>query len=114
MLNNINNNENLLGNAQLDRQNEVNRLATNPIKNPYKNIDKGLLIDETAISNEAIKLYEREKDVQYFTKLALSDSNLDDEKAIGQLFAKGILDPFEDEIIKELADNNKLKADLAK
>lgn len=112
MLNNINN-ENLLNNSQIDKQNEVARLATNPIKNPYKNIDKGLLIDETAISNEAIKLYEREKDVNFFTKLSLSDNTADDEKMISSLFAKGVLDPLGEEVIKELSDNDRLKADLA-
>lgn len=51
-------------------------------KNPYADIDKNLLIDETSISNEAVALYQRDLDVKKFTKLALSDPDDNSHNAI--------------------------------
>jgi hypothetical protein len=61
MLNGVNNLNDELNNSQLDKQIGVNGVITNPINNPYKNLDKNLLIDETAISTEAINLYQKEQ-----------------------------------------------------
>lgn len=111
MLNGINYNDEL-NSSQLDRQIGVNGVVTNPINNPYKNIDKSLLIDETAISNEAINLYQKEQDVSQFNKLALSDpQDLSHEEIISTLFQKG--DPFSDEALQELASNQRLLDDLS-
>ena len=71
MLNGITNNGIL--NTQLDKNSEVFGVATNPIKNPYQNVDKGLFIDETSISREAFQMYQKDLDVKNFTNLALSD-----------------------------------------
>lgn len=113
MLNGIKN-EGIL-NSQTDKQNEVSKLTTNPIKNnPYSNADKSLLIDETAISTEAVKLYEREQDVKKFTNLALSDADdLSHEEIIANLFNKGCTDPFSDEVLGQLSINQNLLDDLA-
>ena len=111
MLNGINYNEEL-NNSQLDKQLGVHGVTTNPINNPYKNIDKSLLIDETAISNEAINLYQKEQDVKQFNNLALSDpQDLSHEEIISNLFQKG--DPFSDEVLQELSGNQKLLNDLS-
>lgn len=101
--------------AQLDKQlGAVNGVATNPINNPYKNADKNLLIDETAISNEAINLYQKEQDVTQFNQLAMSDpQDLSHEEIIANLFDKGVNDPFSDESLQELAGNQRLLDDLS-
>lgn len=112
MLNGVNNKEDLLQ-AQVDKQLGVSSVATNPIKNPYKNIDSSLLIDETAISNEALKLYEKEQDVKKFNQLAMTDPNdVSHEEIIANLFDKGVIDPHSDEVLSDLVNNNKLLNDL--
>lgn len=112
MLNGVNSNDSLL-NSQIDRQAEVNSVITNPIKNPYKNADSAFLIDETAISNEALNLYQKEQDVKQFNNLAMSDPNdLSHEEIISNLFNKGLTDPFSDEALSSLVDNEKLLSDL--
>ena len=114
MLNGINNNNDLLLNTQIDKQNEVGAVTTNPIKNAYKNSDKNLLIDETAISSEAVNLYQREQDVKQFNTLAMSDpSNLSHEEIIANLFSSGVLDPLADNIISQLSKNENLLRDLS-
>lgn len=114
MLNGINNNEGIL-NSQTDKQSEVSKLTTNPIRsNPYSNVNKNLLIDETAISSEAVKLYEREQDIKKFTNLAMSDSDdLSHEQIIANLFDKGAVDPFSDDALSQLSSNQNLLDDLA-
>lgn len=113
MLNGINYNDEL-NSSQLDRQIGVNGVVTNPINNPYKKIDKSLLIDETAISHEAISLYQKEQDVNKFNNLALSNpEDLSHEQIISDLFQKGVSDPFSDEALTELSGNEKLLNDLS-
>lgn len=113
MLDRINLNDEL-SNSQLNSQMGVSGVATNPINNPYKNIDRSLLIDETAISDEAVNLYQKEQDVKQFTSLAMSDpDNLSHEEIIANLFSNGVSDPFSDESIQELAGNQKLLDDLS-
>jgi|SRR5574344_2467973 hypothetical protein len=106
-------NTDLLINSQLEKNNEVSKLATNPITNPYANIDKNLLIDESAISNEALKLFEKDSDIKYFTKMVLN-LNGESDSIMETLFANGVVDPFSDEAVSELVDNAKLLADLEK
>ena len=112
MVNGVNLNDEL-NNTQIDRQIGVSSVATNPINNPYRNIDKNLLIDETAISDEAVNLYQKEQDVQKFTNLMMSDPNdMSHEDIIDSLFSKGLSDPFSDETLQELAGNKNLLGDL--
>lgn len=110
MLNGINNE---LNGSSLDSRISVSGVATNPISNPYKNIDKSLLIDETAISNEAVNLYQKDQDVRQFNTLAMSDpQDLSHEDIIAGLFNNGVSDPLSEEMIGELSDNQRLLEDL--
>lgn len=112
MLNGVNLSDEL-NSSQLQEQIGVSSVATNPINNPYKNIDRNLLIDETAISNEAVNLYQKEQDVMQFSKLAMSDpEDLSHEEIISDLFKKGVSDLFSDESMEELANNQRLLDDL--
>jgi len=113
MVDGINNND-LLLNTQVDKQNGVVGVTTNPIKSPYLNADKNLLIDETAISPEATSLYQKEQDVKKFNTLAMSDpTDLSHEEIIANLFSKGVLDPLADNIISQLSENENLLNDLS-
>lgn len=110
MLNSVNNE---LNSSSLDNKISVNGVTTNPINSPYKNIDRNLLIDETAISNEAVSMYQKEQDINQFNKLAMSDpEDLSHDEIISGLFSNGVSDPLSDEITEELSVNPKLLEDL--
>lgn len=113
MVNGVNLNDEL-NNAKLKEQIGINGVVTNPINNPYKNIDRSLLIDETAISDEAVTLYQKELDVKQFNNLAISDpDDLSHEEILSNLFNKGVVDPFSDEAVESLTNNSKLLNDLS-
>lgn len=112
MVNGINLNDEL-NNAKLNEQIGVSGVVTNPINNPYKNIDRSLLIDETAISDEAVNLYEKEQDIKQFNTLAMSDpEDLSHEEIIANLFGSGVSDPLSDQAVEGLSSNQKLLEDL--
>jgi len=112
MVNGVNLNEEL-NNSKLQEQIGVTGVVTNPINNPYKNVDRNLLIDETAISNEAVQLYEKEQDVKQFVSLVTSNpEDLSHEDIISGLFGSGASDPLSEEAATELASNQKLLDDL--
>ncbi len=113
MLNGVNLNDNL-ENAQLNNQLSVSGVATNPINNPYRNIDRNLFIDETAISNEAVNLYQKEQDVKQFSALAMSNpDDLSHEEIIANLFNKGVSDPLSDESLSGIVNNSKFLEDIS-
>lgn len=112
MLNGVNVNNELSG-SSLDSRISVNGVTTNPINNPYKNIDRSLLIDETAISDEAVNMYQKEQDVNQFNALAMSNpEDLSHEEIIAGLFNSGVSDPLSEEMAGELSDNQRLLEDL--
>lgn len=113
MVNGINNNDEL-NNTRLSEQIGINGISTNPASNPYKNIDKSLLIDEMAVSDEAVNLYQKEQDIKQFNSLAMSNpEDLSHEEIIANLFGNGVSDPLSDEIVEELSNNPKLLDDLS-
>lgn len=113
MVNGVNNQGGIL-NSQLDKQNEIGKVVTNPINNPYKKIDENLLIDETAISNQALNMYQKEQDIKNFTNLAMSNpEDMSHEEILAGLFDKGVIDPFSQELAGELSQNQRLLDDLA-
>lgn len=83
-------------------------------KNPYATYNRDYLIDESQISKDAIKLYETEKDVKAFTKLALDGIEDDNQTQMlmQNLFNSGVVDVDNDEIWNELANNNDLMNDI--
>lgn len=114
MLNGINNLNDELNVSQTDKQlGTVNGVVTNPIHNPYNTDNKNYLIDETAISDEAVNLYQKEQDIKQFNNLAMSNpEDLSHEEIISQLFGQGVPDLFSNETFNELANNQNLLNDL--
>ena len=113
MLNGVKLNDEL-NNSQLNGQLGVSGVVTNPINNPYKNVDKSLFIDETAISDEAVNLYQKEQDIKGFNALAMSNpEDLSHEEIIANLFSCGVSDPFSEEAAVALSSNKNLLNDLA-
>lgn len=129
MLNGINNENNNLNNlnllnTQLTEQTEATG-ATNPIEgskvNPYEK-DKNYLVDETIISNDAMKKYmeeiiakqnqelEKQNDIKNFTNLVMNTEV--DMDRMNELFKNGVEDPFERFDTDKLVDNEKFLTDL--
>ena len=74
-------------------------------KNPY--------VDKTEISSHAMALFQRDLDINKFTKLAISDP--EDKSYLSymkELFENGVVDVYEDDVLSELADNEKLWEDI--
>ena len=116
MFNNINDNNNeFLYNSQLDRQSNVVNLAAlraNVQKSAYA-INNNPYVDKTEISANAIELFQRDCDINKFNKIAMSDSNdLSHLDRMNELFAQGIVDVFEDDVLSSLVTNSKLWDDL--
>ena len=65
------------------------------------------------LTRTAVNMYERKCDIKNFTKLALSDPEYNSHnKIMDELFAKGVIDPSEDEKLLELSDNTRFLKDL--
>lgn len=98
----------------LTQQAGVEKVQNGLKNNPYANIDKGLLIDETNISDEAMNLWERELDVKKFAKLAMSDP---DDKSADELVIAQVLDGSlsidDEEGLFALLSNDKFLNDIA-
>lgn len=109
MLNGINNNDNNeLINARLNGQGGIGSVVTNPISNsnPYVKEAKHNLIDISSISTDAYYLYQREQDVNHFTKIALAGmSDTSYNERVEELFANGVANPFAVEDTETLAND---------
>lgn len=73
------------GNDNLNNINEnsaVLRAGLDLYKNNSTKNSKNEFVDETDISSLAMKLYERDKDISKFTKLALTEMTADENNAM--------------------------------
>ena len=115
MFNNINENNEFLYNSQLDKQTNVVNLAAlraNAQKNAY-NINSNPYVDRSEISANAIELFQKDCDINKFNKIAMSDeSDFSHLERMNELFAEGVIDVFEDDVLKSLSTNSKLWDDL--
>lgn len=113
MFNNINeNNRDFLYDSQAKTANIVNlaQVRSSFQKSGYAN---NPYVDKTEISASAMQLFQRDLDVNKFTKLAISDP--DDKSYISQvqdLFKDGVVDVWEDDVIADLVNSSKLWNDL--
>ena len=65
------------------------------------------------ISQKAVELYEKQTDINNFSKLVLSNpENIDHNEMVNKLFNDGVADPFIDEKLANLANNQKFLNDL--
>ena len=116
MFNNINDNNNeYLYNSQLDTSSNIINLAklrANAQKSAY-NVDSNPYVDRSEISANALELFQRDCDINKFNKIAMSNpddfSHLD---RMNELFAQGVIDVFEDDVLSNLVTNSKLWDDL--
>ena len=110
MFNNINDN-NLL---QFNNSSNVINLANARSalqKNGYAS--KNPYVDKTEISANAMELFQKDLDIKKFTKIAIENpEDISYLEQMQELFAEGIVDPFEKEVLSELVTNSKLWDDL--
>lgn len=65
------------------------------------------------LSKRAVEMFEKQCDIKNFSKLALSDmDNISHNEIMQEMVNKGVVDPFEDEKLAELANNEKFLKDL--
>lgn len=65
------------------------------------------------LSKKAIELYEKQSDINNFSKLVLSNpENNSHNEMVNKLFEDGVADPFVDDKLAHLADNKKFLKDL--
>ena len=113
MFNNINDNNEFLYNSQLDKQSNVVNFAmlrANAQRNSYVN---NPYVDKTEISANAIELFQRDCDINKFNKIAMSDiTDFSHLERMNELFAEGVIDAFEDDVLQDLVTNQNLWDDL--
>lgn len=99
-------------NKSLIQSNELDKTSLGK-KNPYSDIDKNLLVDETDISKEALNLYQKDLDIRKFTSLALSDSDNSDcnSLVLNNVFSKQDAS-FEGKVIEGIFNNKTFLKDL--
>ena len=88
-------------------QNSISKISSLGTSGVYNTDDNGLFVDESTISDTALKLYEREQDIKRFTDLALSDE--DDKSADSLVISKvmnGEISIDDDEAIFSLLSND--------
>ena len=82
----------------------------NPIDVDFA-LEKNTFLDN--LTKKAVEMYEKKCDIKNFTRLALScPENNSHEEIMAELFKQGVVDPFEDEKLNRLAQNEKLLRDL--
>ena len=65
------------------------------------------------ISQKAVELYEKQIDIDHFSQLVLSNpENNSHIDMVDKLFEEGVADPFVDEKLANLANNQKFLKDL--
>ncbi len=65
------------------------------------------------MSKKAVELYEKQTDINNFSKLVLSNpENKSHNDMVKKLFDEGVADPFVDEKLANLANNQKFLRDL--
>ena len=99
-------------NKNLIQNSNVEKLSIDK-KNPYADVDKNLLIDETNISNEALTLYQKDLDIKKFTSLAMSNPEDLSHNSLVLQNVFGIQDEtFENTLIEGIFNNNTFLKDL--
>lgn len=114
MFNNIND-SNSFYQSQLENQSKIVELALRRANAAKSNqdSDRNPYIDKSEISASAIELFQRDCDIRKFNQIAMSDpEDFSHLQRMQELFADGVTDPYEDDVISELLNNAKLWSDL--
>ena len=116
MFNNINNNNNglLYNNSQLGNASNVINLASVRANLQKSGYTSNPYVDNTEISSSAMELFQRDMDINKFTKIATSDKeDTSHIERVKELFKEGVVDVYEDDVFSSLVTNQKLWDDLS-
>ena len=95
---------------QLKSQNVKSSLAISPFEEAKERTKNDFL---KKISQHVLSLYERQSDINKFTKLALSDpENTSHNDIVSELFGNGVDDFGDENEIYKLIDNDRFRKDL--
>ena len=109
MFNNINDN-NLL---QFDSASNVINIANVRSSLQKSGYNTNPYVDKTEISANAMQLFQRDLDINKFTKIVTEDPNDNSHLArMKELFDDGVIDVYEDDVLSSLVTNSKLLDDL--
>lgn len=98
--------------SKLNGQNKQKAVQgmTNPISQDFEPLKNDFL---DGLSKRAVEMYEKQCDIKNFSKLVTSNpENTSHIEMMQERFKNGVVDPFEDEKLAELADNEKFLKDL--
>lgn len=113
MLNRISDNTNIQNN-QVKQADVADKTGLFEKSNPYDKADKNLLVDQLDISYDALKMYQKDRDITEFTKLALSDpEDNSHDKLVASQIENGVIQFNENDIIDNLFNNPRFINDLA-
>ena len=116
MFNNINSNGNWLfqdNSQQIGNASNVINLASIKANLQKSNYAANSYLDRSEISSNAMQLFQRDLDINKFTKIATSNQDdLSHLDRMRELFSDGVIDVFEDEVISKLVTNENLRDDL--
>lgn len=116
MFNNINNNNNglLYNNSQLGNASNVINLASVRANLQKSGYTSNPYVAKTEISSSAMELFQRDMDINKFTKIATSDKeDTSHIERVKELFKEGVVDVYEDDVFSSLVTNQKLWDDLS-
>jgi hypothetical protein len=107
MLNNINSNDGIV-NSLIRQQDEINEIDKKSVsKNPYKKNTE--LVDESLISQEALKLYEKDREIAKYKSMVLSSlTSGDGSKEVANLLQNGKYEVSDDDLADSMLSDSDL------
>ena len=102
--------EEIISKIEISKSKKAVQGMGNPISASYEPTKNDFL---DKLTKRAVTMFEKNCDIKNFSKLVLSDMDSTTPEDISkELNSKGIIDPFEDEKLAELANNEKFLKDL--
>ena len=111
MIDKINDNNLLNTQSALQETTASQAVASSAIRNAYGKSSANL-VDETDISQEAMNLYQREKEISQYSKYYNEISEEEATNKVVDLMEKGIIDISEEELAESMFNDISLLNDL--
>ena len=113
MFNNINDNNRDILYSQFNETNNVVNIASARAAMQKSRMANNPYVDKTEISANAMQLFQRDLDINKFTKIMTENPNDNSHLArMKELFDEGVIDVYEDDVLSSLVTNSKLLDDL--
>lgn len=99
--------------SQLEQTSATDKTGLFAKKNPFEKTDSSYLIDEMNISTDAVKMYQRDKDIKQFSKLALSDPNdTSHNSKVAEQIENGQIQFGDKDVVNSLFSNSSFMQEL--